>query len=384
MSKPVYLDSHASAPEDPRVTAFCNRFRTDCCGNAASPHMYGKEAAEAVETARASVAHVIGVNPKTIVWMSGATESNNMALRGMKLHPAKSDIVTTAIEHSSVLETVKRIPDRKVTVVPVGESGVVDPDDIKRACTATTGLISVMHANNEIGTIQPVEEIANIAKQFDAKFHIDACQSFGKLPLNAASADAITLSAHKCYGPKGIGALYIREGVQIDPIIFGGSQENGLRPGTVNVPGVIGFGMAAYLMDTEWQAESQRLRLMRDELLKMLLDELGEEIVHVNGSMEDRLPHNLNVTLMYVCPQKLNAILRDVCAVSAASACRKTSTGSHVLKAIGAPDNDVGAPIRFGLSRFNTMEEIYRVAKCICKNAAALYGVGCDITPHTV
>lgn len=379
------MDHHATCPEDNRVTEFCARFRKDACGNASSPHLFGAEAAEAVDTARGSVAYLLKTNPKTITFLSGATEGNNLALRGVKLHPAKSDIITTSIEHSSVLEVVKKMgSDHNITIIPVGKSGIVNPDDIKRACTAKTGLISVQAANNEIGTIQPIKEISAIAKQFDAKLHVDCCQTYGRLPIYGDDADLITMSAHKIYGPKGIGALYVKDGVHVDPIIFGGSQENSLRPGTLNVPGIIGFGMAAFLMSQEWPVESVRLKAMRDELLNILMTELGEEIVHVNGDMKNRLPHNLNVTLMYVCPQKLNPLIRDVCAVSAASACRKSSTGSHVLAATGLPDNDTGAPIRFGLGHCNSMDEIRRVAACICEKAKLLYGVGCDLPSASV
>jgi cysteine desulfurase len=363
---PIYMDSHATTPVDPRVLDAMLPFFTEKFGNAASRnHAFGWQAEEAVENGRKQVADLIGANAKEIVFTSGATESDNLAIKGVAhMYRNQGDhIVTVQTEHKAVLDTCKRLEKEgfRVTYLPVRKDGLVDLDRLRDALDEKTILISVMMANNEIGVIQPVAEIGRLARERRILFHTDAVQAAGKVPLdvNAINADLVSLSAHKIYGPKGIGALYVRRKdprVLLVPVIDGGGHERGMRSGTLNVTGIVGFGKAAQIAAQEMTAESARLCALRDRLLAGLQNELDE--IHVNGSMEHRLPNNLNVSFAYVEGESLLMGINDV-AVSSGSACTSASLEpSYVLKALGTGDDLAHSSIRFGLGRFNTEEEV--------------------------
>jgi cysteine desulfurase len=363
---PIYMDSHATTPVDPRVLDAMLPYFTEKFGNAASRnHSFGWQAEEAVEAARKQVAELIGATAKEIVFTSGATESDNLAIKGVAhMYRTKGDhIVTVLTEHKAVIDTCKRLEKEgfRVTYLPVGKDGLLDLDELRAALTDKTILISVMMANNEIGVIQPIAEIGRIAKERRILFHTDAVQAAGKVPIdvNALKADLVSLSAHKMYGPKGIGALYVRRKdprVLLAPVIDGGGHERGMRSGTLNVTGIVGFGQAARIAAAEMAQESVRLRALRDRLLEGLQKELDE--VHVNGSMAERLPNNLNVSFAYVEGESLLMGINDI-AVSSGSACTSASLEpSYVLKALGTGDDLAHSSIRFGLGRFNTEDEV--------------------------
>ena len=363
---PIYMDSHATTPVDPRVLEAMLPFFTERFGNAASRnHAFGWQAEEAVETGRKQVADLIGASAKEIVFTSGATESDNLAIKGVAhMYRNQGDhIVTVQTEHKAVIDTCKRLEKEgfRVTYLPVRKDGLVDLDELRDALGEKTILISVMMANNEIGVIQPVAEIGRIARERRVLFHTDAVQAAGKVPLdvNAIHADLVSLSAHKMYGPKGVGALYVRRKdprVLLVPVIDGGGHERGMRSGTLNVTGIVGFGKAAQIAAREMTAESATLGALRDRLLDGLRSELDE--IHVNGSLEHRLPNNLNVSFAYVEGESLLMGINDI-AVSSGSACTSASLEpSYVLKALGTGDELAHSSIRFGLGRFNTAEEV--------------------------
>lgn len=366
MKLPIYLDNHATTPMDPRVFDAMKPYFTEMFGNAASRnHAFGWQAEEAVETARKQIADLIGANPKEIIFTSGATESNNLAIKGAsEMYAEKGNhIITAATEHKAVLDTCKRLEKAgcRVTYLPVQANGLVDLDMLRDAITAKTILISIMYANNEIGVIQPVAEIAKIAKERGVLFHSDAVQAVGKVPVdvNADGVHLMSLTAHKLYGPKGVGALYVRRRnprVQLTAQMDGGGHERGMRSGTLNVPGIAGFGKACEIARHEMADESKRLGYLRDKLKDKLMNDLDE--VYINGSMEHRLPHNLNISFAYVEGESLLMGINDV-AVSSGSACTSaTLEPSYVLKALGAGDDLAHSSIRFGIGRFNTEEEI--------------------------
>jgi cysteine desulfurase len=370
MRLPIYMDNHATTPVDPRVFEAMRPYFTDVFGNAASRnHVFGWQAEEAVEKARKQVADLIGANPKEIVFTSGATESDNLALKGVaEMYAEKGNhIITAATEHKAVLDTCKRLEKNgyRVTYLPVQENGLIDLDMLREAITDKTILISIMYANNEIGVVQPIAEIGKIAKERGVLFHTDAVQAAGKIPVNVLkdNIDLASLSGHKMYGPKGVGALYVRRRnprVQLTAQMDGGGHERGMRSGTLNVPGIVGFGKAAELCMQDMPEESKRLEFLRDKLKNKLLNELDE--VYINGSMEHRLPHNLNMSFAYVEGESLLMGINDV-AVSSGSACTSaTLEPSYVLKALGAGDDLAHSSIRFGLGRFNTEEEVDYVA----------------------
>jgi cysteine desulfurase len=374
MKLPIYMDNHATTPVDPRVFAAMTPYFTNVFGNSASRnHSFGWEAEEAVEKARKQVADLIGATAKEIVWTSGATESNNLAIKGVAEMYAErgNHIITAATEHKAVLDTCKRLEKdgARVTYLPVQQNGLVDLDQLREAMTDKTILVSVMYANNEIGVIQPVAEISKIAKSRGALFHTDATQAVGKVPVDVTKdgVDILSISAHKMYGPKGVGALYVRRRnprVQLTAQIDGGGHERGMRSGTLNVPGIVGLGEACGLAKAEMAAESKRLAHLRDKLKDKLMAELDE--VYINGSMEHRLPNNLNISFAYVEGESLLMGINDI-AVSSGSACTSaTLEPSYVLKALGAGDDLAHSSIRFGLGRFNTEEEVdYVAAKVI-------------------
>src|ERR687895_1479420 len=366
MKLPIYMDYHATTPVDPRVLEAMTPFFTEHFGNAASRnHSFGWEAEEAVETARKQVADLIGANAKEIIFTSGATESNNLAIKGVaEMYREKGNPVITAVtEHKAVIDTCKKLEKQggRVTYLPVQKDGRIDLDDLRAAITDKTILITIMTANNEIGVLQPIAEIGAIAKEKGILFHTDAVQAVGKVPFDviAMKADLVSMSAHKMYGPKGRGALYVRRRnprVLLAPIIDGGGHERGMRSGTLNVPGIVGFGKAAELCHLEMAKDTERLRSLRDRLHDRLHKGLDE--IYINGTMEHRLPHNLNISFAYVEGESLLMGINDV-AVSSGSACTSASLEpSYVLKALGAGDDLAHSSIRFGLGRWTTEEEV--------------------------
>ncbi len=359
----IYLDHHATTPLDPRVLAAMMPYLTGKFGNAASRnHQYGWEAEQAVEESRKQIAGLIGASPREIVFTSGATESNNLAIKGVaEGYAGKGDhIVTCAIEHKAVLDVGRALERRgaRVTRLPVDRDGLVDPGAVEAAIGERTVLVSIMYANNEVGTLQPVAEIGRICRARGVLFHSDAAQAVGKVPVNmdADSIDLLSISAHKMYGPKGAGALYVRRGVQLTAQLDGGGHERGVRSGTLNVPGIAGLGEACAICGREMDEEGARLRRLRDRLRAKLEKELDE--VSINGSMRHRLPHNLNMTFAHVEAESLMMGLRGM-AVSSGSACTSAiMEPSYVLKAMGVADDAAHSSIRFGLGRFNTEEEV--------------------------
>jgi len=366
MKLPIYMDYHATTPVDPRVVDAMLPYFTTHFGNAASRnHAFGWEAEEAVETARRQVADLIGANPKEIIFTSGATESNNLAIKGVaEMYREKGNhIITCVTEHKAVIDTCKKLEKQggRVTYLPVQKDGRIDLADLRAAITEKTILITIMTANNEIGVLQPIAEIGAIAKEKGILFHTDAVQAVGKVPFSVTDAkvDLVSMSGHKFYGPKGVGALYVRRRnprVLLAEQISGGGHERGMRSGTLNVPGIVGLGAAAAIAQAEMATESERLRTLRDELNKKLHANLDE--LYINGSMEYRLPHNLNVSFAYVEGESLLMGINDV-AVSSGSACTSASLEpSYVLKALGAGDDLAHSSIRFGLGRWTTEEEV--------------------------
>jgi cysteine desulfurase len=365
MKLPVYMDHHATTPVDPRVLeAMLPHFREEF-GNAASKsHVFGWRAEEAVEAAREQVARLVGATAREIVWTSGATESNNLALKGAaQFHRQKGrHLVTVKTEHKAVLDSLHALERDgfEVTTLDVGRDGRLDPGALSDALRPDTLLVSVMHANNETGVIQPVEEIGRIARERGVLFHCDAVQSAGKIPFDveAAGVDLASLSAHKMYGPKGVGALYVRRRprVRIVAQMDGGGHERGYRSGTLNVPGIVGFGKAAEIAMAEREVEAARVLRLRERLRQGI--EAGLDLVTVNGSLAHRLPGNLNVSFAYVEGEALMMAAKDV-AVSSGSACTSASLEpSYVLRAMGVPDDLAHASIRFGLGRSTTEEEV--------------------------
>jgi len=378
--KGIYMDNHATTPLDPRVLEAMMPYFTETFGNAASrSHGYGWEAEKAVETGRERIARLINAKPKEIIFTSGATESDNLAIKGVvEFYKDKGNhVITAATEHKAVLDTCKAL-ERKglatVTYLPVDKSGRVDPDDVRRAITDKTVLVSIMFANNEIGTINPIAEIGRVAREKGVLFHSDATQGVGKLPVDveAMNIDLLSMSAHKMYGPKGIGALYVRAKgprVRVTPIIDGGGHERGFRSGTLNVPGIVGFGKACELCREGMADEAQRILGLRERLREGLFSQLDE--IFLNGHPVHRLPGNLNVSFAYVEGESLlmglNGSTHPIAvaeseppiAVSSGSACTSaTLEPSYVLKALGVGDDLAHTSIRFGLGRFNTAEEV--------------------------
>jgi cysteine desulfurase len=363
---PIYLDYHATTPVDPRVLEAMLPYFTEHFGNAASrQHAWGWKAQEAVDRARGQVAALVGASASEIVFTSGATESNNLAIKGAACARRErgDHIVTVATEHKSVLDSVKRLETDgwKITSLGVKPDGLIDLDELSSAMSDTTVLVSVMTANNEIGVLQPLSAISRIVRSRGALLHTDAAQAAGKIPIDVDSMgiDLLSLTGHKYYGPKGAGALYVRRSkprLKLTCQIDGGGHENGLRSGTLNVPGIVGLGAAAEICRAEMADESDRLGRLRDCLLQGLRDHLDG--VTVNGSMTDRLPHNLHVSIDRVEGEQLLMSLGEL-AVSTGSACSSGSHApSHVLEAIGAVGDRAGASIRFGLGRTTTQSDI--------------------------
>jgi len=366
MKTPVYLDHHATTPVDPRILDLLQKVQRDHFGNpASSSHAFGWAAAKLVEEAREQVAQLIGATAHEIVFTSGATESNNLALQGIAVRYAEQGdhLVTTVLEHEAVQAPLAQLSlaGWSVTRVSVGQDGIVDPADIAAALTERTILVSVIAAQNEIGTLQPIRRIGALCRERGVLLHTDAAQAVGKIGIDveADNIDVLSLSGHKLYGPKGVGALYLRRRnprVQVAPQILGGGQERGLRAGTLNVPGIVALGAACQLARREMDTEAQRLRHLRQRLLQKLLSELDG--MHLNGSAEQRLPGNLNLSFEGVMAHRLLAAL-TVLAVSSSSACSSAeSQPSPVLTAIGVSPELAAASLRIGLGRATTAAEV--------------------------
>jgi cysteine desulfurase len=376
---PIYMDNNATTALDPRVLEAMLPYFREVYGNAASrSHSFGWTAEKATDQAREQVAALIGATGKEIVWTSGATESDNLAIKGAAefLKDRGNHIITAQTEHKAVLDTCKRLEKEgfEVTYLPVGEDGRVDPQVVRAAMTDKTILVSIMLANNEIGSVNPVEQIGAVVKERGALFHIDAVQGVGKIPfdVNAARADLVSLSAHKMYGPKGVGALYVRRKprVRLTAMIDGGGHERGMRSGTLNVPGIVGFGVAAELCRLEMPEEAKRTLALRERLRKGIAERVSD--TYINGSLEHRLPGNLNVSFAYVEGEAMLMALKDV-AVSSGSACTSASLEpSYVLRAVGVGEELAHTSIRFGIGRFNTEEEVDFVIDLVARKVTKL------------
>jgi cysteine desulfurase len=381
MGQVVYMDNHATTPMDPRVLEAMLPYFTEHFGNAASRnHRFGWEAEEAVDRAREQISRLINSKPKEIIFTSGATESDNLAVKGVvEFYKDKGNHVITAVtEHKAILDTCKaleRTGKAQVTYLPVGTDGLIDPDDVRKAITDKTILISLMYANNEIGTIQPLREVGKLAKEKGILFHSDATQGVGKIPVDveAMGIDLMSFTAHKIYGPKGCGALYVRSKgprVRLTPMMDGGGHERGMRSGTLNVPGIVGFGKACELCGLEMETEAARILQMRERLREGIFAQLDE--VYLNGHPTHRLPGNLNVSFAFVEGESLLMGLKDV-AVSSGSACTSaTLEPSYVLKALGVGEDLAHTSIRFGLGRFNTLDEVQYVTERVVQEVRRL------------
>ena len=380
--RPIYLDHHATTPLDSAVLDAMMPYLTDKFGNASSrTHAYGWEAEEAVHQAREQVAALINARPEEIVFTSGATESDNLALKGIAraYRERGNHVITCTTEHRAVLDSCQALEAEgfEVTYVPVDSDGVVDPDDVRRAITPRTILISIMYVNAEIGTIAPLAEIGAIARERGVLFHSDAVQGVGKIACNVDDlrVDLMSISAHKIYGPKGVGALYVRkthpQRIRLHPMIDGGGQERGLRSGTANVPGIVGLGKACEVCQSEWEGEAIRLRGLRRRLHEGLTARIDD--VFLNGCAEPRLPGNLNVSFAQVQGESLLLSMQHVAALSAGSACSSGSNEpSYVLRAIGMDDILANASIRFGLGRTTTSAEIDTVIDALVEKVGRL------------
>lgn len=377
---PIFMDNHSTTPVDPRVLEAMLPYFTEHFGNAASRnHPFGWEAEKAVDHARGEIARLIHCDPKEVIFTSGATESDNLALKGVAemYHEKGNHIITAVTEHKAVLDTAKRLEKNgfQVTYLSVGADGRIDPDAVKGAITDKTILISLMMANNEIGVIQPVAEIGRIAKEKGVIFHCDATQGVGKIPVDvqAMGIDLMSLSAHKMYGPKGIGALYVRKKnprVRIAAMMDGGGHERGMRSGTLNVPGIVGFGKACEISGKEMAEEGARLTRLREKLKDQILKEIDE--VYLNGHPTERLPQNLNLSFAYVEGESLLMGLKEI-ALSSGSACTTaTLEPSYVLRALGVGSDLAHSSLRFGLGRFNTEEEVDYVGQRVVETVRRL------------
>jgi cysteine desulfurase len=377
MPNPIYMDHHATTPVLPEVFEAMAPFFTEKFGNPSSTtHVYGKAASDAVERARRSVADLIGARPSEIV-------SINLALRGAvdPGHRRGSRLISSVIEHEAVLETCRALEEEgcQVELLPVDGQGLVDPAAVERALDERTLLVSVQMANNEIGTIEPVAEIGRITAKRSVLLHSDAAQTVGRIPVdvNSLGVDLLSFSSHKMYGPKGIGALFVRRGTRLAAQATGGGQEKGRRSGTLNVPAIVGFGKAAEIASRDLAGEMERQRALRERLWKGISERLDH--VHLNGHPTRRLPNNLNVTLEYVEGEAVLVALRDVAALSTGSACSSGALeGSYVIRALGAGDDEAQSSIRFGLGRSNTEAEVDLVVERLVHTVGRLRALSPD------
>jgi cysteine desulfurase len=362
--KRIYLDYAATTPVHPDVVAAMNEFFTEKFGNPSSIHSRGLEAKAAVENVRKEIAVMLGAAPEEIIFTSGGSESDNFAVKGVAyaLKEKGDHLITSTIEHHAVLETCQYLQEQgfRLTVLPVDAYGLVDPDAVKRVLTDKTILVSIMHANNEIGTIEPIEEIGRICRARGVYFHTDAVQTFGSLPINVddLNVDLLSLSAHKFYGPKGVGLLYIRKGTRIVPLIHGGGQEWHKRASTLNVPGIVGMAKAAELAQREMSGRVAHYQRLRDRLIKGLLDRVPE--IRLNGHPEKRLPNNCSLIVKYVEGEAMLLKLDELgIETSTGSACSSgTSEPSHVIVGIGTPPEECHGSLRLSVGRLTTEEDI--------------------------
>lgn len=377
---PIYMDNNSTTRVDPRVVEAMLPYFTEKYGNAASrSHVFGWEAESAVEEARERIAALIGATAKEIIFTSGATESDNLAIKGVAAMYKKkgNHIITQATEHKAVIDTCKRLEREgyKITWLPVDRYGQVHPEQVHEAITDQTILVTIMAANNEIGTLQPIKQIGTICKEKGVLFHTDAVQAVGKIPIDVEEMgiDLLSMTAHKMYGPKGIGALYVRKKnprVRLEPIIDGGGHERGMRSGTLAVPLIVGFAKACDLCRELMPQESERLRQLRERLRKGIMDNLSD--TYLNGHPTERLPNNLNISFAYVEGEGLMMGIKEV-AVSSGSACTSASLEpSYVLRALGVGDELAHSSIRFGLGRFNTEEEVDYVIQLVIREVNRL------------
>ena len=367
----IYLDHAATTPTHPEVVKAMLPYLTDAFGNPSSIHSYGQEAKGAIEEARTKVAELIGARSEEIIFTSGGTEADNFALKGVAYanEHKGNHIITTPIEHHAVMEACKFLEKRgfRITYLPVDEHGLVDPQDVKKAITDKTILISVIHASNEVGTIEPISEIGKMAKEAEIYFHTDAVQTVGHIPVNVdeLKVDLLSISAHKLYGPKGVGALYVRKGTRLVPLIQGGGQENRRRAGTENVPAIVGLGKAIELAGQTMNREAEQLSYLRDKLIEGLVERIDN--IRLNGHPRKRLPNNVNVSVDFVEGESLllNLDLEGICA-STGSACSSSSLEpSHVLLALGLSPEQAHGSLRFTFGRENTEKDMERVLEVL-------------------
>jgi cysteine desulfurase len=377
----VYLDHAATTPTHPEVVKAMLPYFTDTFGNPSSIYSCGQEARGAIEEARTKVAELIGARREEIIFTSGGTEADNFALKGVAYANENkgNHIITTPIEHHAVTEVCNFLQRKgfRITYLPVDEYGLVDPQDIKKAITDKTILISVMHANNEVGTVEPIGEIGKVAREAGVYFHTDAVQTVGHIPVNVdeLKVDLLSISAHKLYGPKGVGSLYVRKGIKLVSLIHGGAQERNRRAGTENVPAIVGFGKAIELAGRAMDKEAERLSYLRDKLIKGLVERIDH--IRLNGHLRKRLPNNVNVSVDFVEGESmlLNLDLEGICA-STGSACSSSSLEpSHVLLALGLPPEQAHGSLRFTSGRENTEEDIERVLEVLPRIVAKLRGM---------
>lgn len=379
--KRIYMDHSATTPVAPEVLQAMLPYFSDKFGNASSLHSFGQEAKKALEDSREKIAKILGANPEEIVFTSGGTESDNLALKGIaqRNKDKGKHIITTSVEHPAILETCGKLEKEgfAVTYLPVTGEGLVDLAALEAAIRPDTILISVMHANNEVGTIQPLEEIGRLAAEKDIYLHTDAVQSVGKIPtdVNALGVDSLSLSAHKLYGPKGVGALYIRRGTKLENIMQGGGHERGLRSGTENVAGIVGLARAMQMCSESMASEGQRLTELRDRLAGLVLEKVKD--AWINGTMKQRLPGSLNFGFSYVEGESLLLFLDSKgIAVSTGSACSSHKLQpSHVLLSLGLRPEECHGSLRITMGRSNTKEEVDYVAECITEAVERFRGI---------
>ncbi|MFC1931700.1 cysteine desulfurase NifS [Chloroflexota bacterium] len=386
--KRIYLDYAATTPTHPEVVKAMLPYFTEAFGNPSTIHSCGQEAKEAMEQARTKVANLIGASEEEIIFTGSGTEADNFAIKGVAYANENkgNHIITTPIEHHAILETCHFLEKRgwEITYLPVDEYGLVDPDDVSKAITDKTVLISVMHANNEVGTIEPIAELGRIAREAGVYFHTDAVQTVGHIPINVAELglDLLSLSAHKLYGPKGVGALYIRKGTKLIPFVHGGEQERGRRASTENVPGIIGLGKAIEIARQEMSEEAERVTFLRDKIISGLLAQIDH--TRLNGHPRKRLPNNVNVSIFFAEGESmcLSLDLEGIC-ISTGSACSSGSLEpSHVMIALGLPPEQAHSSLRLTLGKWTTEEEVDQVLEVLPRIVAKLRAMSPLLKSH--
>lgn len=379
-NQPIYMDNHATTPLDKRVLEVMLPFLSESFGNpSSSTHAFGWQAEEAVSSSRCQVAKAIGARQNEIIFTSGATESNNMALKGVALSgkSSKKHIITSAIEHSSILDTCRFLESKgvEVTYLMPQKDGCISMDELKKNIKSETCLLSFMLVNNEIGSINCLKSISAVAQAFDILFHCDAAQGVGRIPLNvkALGIDLLSLSGHKIYAPKGVGALFVNKdkNISLEPLMHGGGQESGFRSGTLNVAGIVGLGKACALLKEE--EDCDKISLLRDSLWERLSSCISDVVI--NGALKNRVAGNLNVAFLGIDAERLLLSLSNIVALSASSACSSSSSSaSHVLKALGYSNERISSSVRFGIGRFNTEQDVAIVAESLIQEISRMRG----------